>query len=190
MSSPAFLRSDALAGRVVALARAGEDGDGALATALAASGADVRTLDLGGDLDEAAAEAWAAAQTDVTALVVDAAGSFGDGGADALRAAIDSAWLPIRALANAALIPAARGAIVLVAPSSGAGPYAHAAQAGLENLARTLSTEWARHGVTITAVAPGPHATPDRAAELVAFLLSPAGEYFTGCRLDLGGTLG
>jgi hypothetical protein len=75
---------------------------------------------------------------------------------------------------------------VLLTPRTSAGEHATAARAALENTARTLSIEWARFGITTTAITPGP-ATPDaEIAALVAFLVSPAGEYFSGCRFELG----
>jgi NAD(P)-dependent dehydrogenase (short-subunit alcohol dehydrogenase family) len=49
-----------------------------------------------------------------------------------------------------------------------------------------LSVEWARYGVSAVAVAPGAHTPDDDLAELVCFLVSPAGEYFTGCVFELG----
>jgi hypothetical protein len=53
-------------------------------------------------------------------------------------------------------------------------------------MARTASIEWARHAITPTAVLPG-DATPDpEVAEVVAFLASPAGDYFSGTALSLG----
>jgi hypothetical protein len=39
-------------------------------------------------------------------------------------------------------------------------------------------------------VAPRPSATDEEVAELVSFLVSPAGEYLSGCRLELGVTPG
>jgi NAD(P)-dependent dehydrogenase (short-subunit alcohol dehydrogenase family) len=78
------------------------------------------------------------------------------------------------------------GKIVMIAPRAGAGDFAEAAAAALENLARTLSVEWARHGITATALAPGAETTDAELAELVSFLVSPAGDYFSGCRFDLG----
>jgi NAD(P)-dependent dehydrogenase (short-subunit alcohol dehydrogenase family) len=59
-------------------------------------------------------------------------------------------------------------------------------RAGVENLARTLSVEWARHAVTVTAITPGTSTDESQLATVVAFLLSRAGDYFSGCRLDLG----
>jgi NAD(P)-dependent dehydrogenase (short-subunit alcohol dehydrogenase family) len=85
------------------------------------------------------------------------------------------------------LIPGGEGGkLLLVAPASDAGEHAEAVRAGLENLARTLSVEWARHRITAVAIAPGPETTDEQVAELLGYLLSPAGDYFTGCRLELG----
>ena len=61
-----------------------------------------------------------------------------------------------------------------------------AARAGLENLARTLSIEWARHGIRTAALQPGRETDPDEVAELTAFLASRAGDYYSGCRFALG----
>ncbi|MBV9807120.1 MAG: hypothetical protein JO286_08060, partial [Solirubrobacterales bacterium] len=52
-------------------------------------------------------------------------------------------------------IPGGAGKVLLIAPRSRAGSFAAAARAALENLARTLSVEWARYGATAVAVAPG-----------------------------------
>jgi hypothetical protein len=46
--------------------------------------------------------------------------------------------------------------------------------------------EWARYGVTTVAIAPGERTTDDELAELVCFLVSEAGDYFTGCAFELG----
>ena len=62
-----------------------------------------------------------------------------------------------------------------------------AAAAGLENLARTLSIEWARFQVQAIALAPGEGLGDDALSEVVAYLASPAGAYFSGCLLDLRG---
>ena len=45
------------------------------------------------------------------------------------------------------------GLVVVIAPAPGAGEHAEAARAGLENLARTLSIEWARFATRAVAVA-------------------------------------
>jgi NAD(P)-dependent dehydrogenase (short-subunit alcohol dehydrogenase family) len=105
----------------------------------------------------------------------------------ALLDCLDASWNLTRALAAGAfLAPARPGRIVYVAPAPEAGAHADAARAGLENLARTLSIEWARHAITTVAIAPGggPGAAGEVAA-LSAYLASPAGAYFSGCLLDL-----
>jgi NAD(P)-dependent dehydrogenase (short-subunit alcohol dehydrogenase family) len=129
-----------------------------------------------------------AVEAPVHALVYDAAASFGPGGPDALRAAVDDGWSAIHALATTAFIPSGTGAaIVLLAPRAQDGAYATAVRAALENTARTLSIEWARFAITTTAIAPGAGTTDEEIATLVAFLVSPAGGYFSGCRFELGG---
>jgi NAD(P)-dependent dehydrogenase (short-subunit alcohol dehydrogenase family) len=145
-------------------------------------GADVGALDAD-LLDEAAVEA-AARPCDV--LVVDGAALFGDGGDAALRAVLDGAWCAVRAVANVAFVPEARGGkVVLLAPRPDAGPAAEGLRAGLENLARVTSIEWARFAITPTAVLPGRQTSAADLAEVVAYLASPAGDYFAGCRLEL-----
>ncbi len=123
-------------------------------------------------------------------LIVDAEAMYerapGSGGlADALQAS----WDATRALANLAFIPdSAGGRILLLAPRSGGEDvYSAGAAAGLENLARTLSIEWARYGITTVAIAPGLQTPEDELAALCAWLASPAGDYFSGCLLDLRG---
>jgi len=123
-------------------------------------------------------------------LIVDGAGLFErSAGADGLAETLAGAWDLTRAVANRAFIPASRGGrIVLVAPRPTAG-QAHGAPAasGLENLARTLSIEWARYAITTVALAPGPDTTTVELAALCAWLTSPAGAYFSGCLFDLTG---
>jgi NAD(P)-dependent dehydrogenase (short-subunit alcohol dehydrogenase family) len=121
------------------------------------------------------------------ALVYDARPGFAAGGADALRAALDEAWRAISDVASAALIPGEDPAkIVLIGPAPAAGELAEAARAALENLVRTLSVEWARYSITTVMVAPGATTTEGELCELVCFLVSPGGEYLSGCRLELG----
>ena len=122
----------------------------------------------------------------VDTLVVDGAAAFGSGGLGGLRAALDGAWADVLAVAERRwLADGAGGKLVLVAPRPDAGEHAGAAAAALENLARTLAVEWARFGVRVVAIAPGPRTTDDELTALVAFLASAAGEYFSGCRFDL-----
>lgn len=149
-------------------------------------GARVEAIDVADLLDESAtsqAVAGAARRAGgLSTVVVDAAALFADG----LRAALDGAWILARASANGSMIEAAEGGkIVLIAPAAGAGEHAEAARAGLENLARTLSIEWARHQIRTTAIAPGAETSADDVASLVAYLASPGGDYFSGCRFSL-----
>ena len=112
-------------------------------------------------------------------LVVDGAALFETAtGVEAVQAALDGAWDAIQ--------PAAEGAklILLLAPRPG-DAHAEAARAGLENLARTLSIEWARLGIRPVAIHPGTETPAGEVAELAAFLASPAGAYYSGCRFDL-----
>jgi NAD(P)-dependent dehydrogenase (short-subunit alcohol dehydrogenase family) len=157
----------------------------------------------GGEEDGAIEDAVGRALADgasVEFLVVDSASVFAgairrDGSArEALRDCLDSSWNATRVVANAAFMPDARGGrIVYLAPAD-AGEHADAARAGLENLARTLSIEWARHGITLVAIAPGAESVgvdvAGEVAALTAYLASPAGAYFSGCVLDLRGGAG
>jgi NAD(P)-dependent dehydrogenase (short-subunit alcohol dehydrogenase family) len=125
-------------------------------------------------------------------LIVDGGGAFAAAGAgrDGLRVCLEAAWNVTRAVINGAFMPAGEGGrIVYLAPAASAGSHADAARAGLENLARTLSIEWARHGVTTVAIGPGGQSASELAA-LTAYLASPAGAYFSGCLLDLSGANG
>ncbi len=115
--------------------------------------------------------------------------------ADALIATLEASWRVTRAVANAAFIAGEGGRIVYVAPPTLAAgnrrepgavaAHADAVRAGLENLARTLSIEWARFGISPVAIAPGPSTAAEQVAGVVAYLASPAGDYFSGCQLDL-----
>jgi NAD(P)-dependent dehydrogenase (short-subunit alcohol dehydrogenase family) len=104
-------------------------------------------------------------------------------GVAAVRAALDGAWLAIRPVAMQAMDGG--GLVLLLAPPPG-GAHHEAARSGLENLARTLSIEWARLGLRPVAILPGLPTTPADVAELVAFLASPAGAYYSGCAFTLG----
>lgn len=172
-----------LEGRAIAVAGGLPD---AVAQWLDQLGARVDRL---GELDVAddAVGEWARAHAPLSTLVYDAAPSFGAGGPEALLRTIQHAWSAVRELAVGALIDGAGpGKIILLGPRPQAGPGASAACAALENLARTLSVEWARHEVTAVMVAPGASSTEAELAELICFLCSPAGDYFSGCRIPLG----
>jgi hypothetical protein len=99
-------------------------------------------------------------------------------GAGDLHESLDTAWRVTRETAAAQWIDEGSppGKVVFVTP---AGPVG----AALGNLARTLSIEWARYGITISAVVGG---GDDQVAELVAYLVSPAGDYYSGCTFTLG----
>jgi NAD(P)-dependent dehydrogenase (short-subunit alcohol dehydrogenase family) len=165
-------------------------GDGAAERERAAAlGARVVTID--GDLaDEDAVALAIGALGPIDVLVVDAASAFAEagGGMPGLRVAVDDAWNVVRAVANASWIDAERGGkVILVAPIDAAGEHATAVGAALENAARTLSVEWARFNVRTTAIRPRAGSATDERAELVAFLASPAGDYFSGCSFYPGG---
>jgi NAD(P)-dependent dehydrogenase (short-subunit alcohol dehydrogenase family) len=172
----------------VRVAIAGAGGAAAQARAeLEALGAAVDELPAAVLADEDGAAAWARDRAPLHALLYDAEGDFGAGGGDALRAMLEQAWRAIRAIATGALIEAgAPGRLLMVAPRPDAGRHAPAARAGLENLARTLSVEWARYGITAVAIWPARHTTDAELAQLACFLVSPAGGYFSGCRWELG----
>ena len=133
-------------------------------------------------------------------LVVDAAGVFaaaGEPARDALGRTMHETWEVTRAVAGALIERQRPGRIVFVAPpelldtgaadAADARTHARATRAGLENLARTTSIEWARYGITIVAITPGPVTTAGTVAALCAYLASPAGAYFSGCVLALDG---
>lgn len=176
------LRQGLLDGRDAALA-----GGVASAVAEALSGLGARVHEIDPALDEDGARDWAARVAPLRALVFDAAPLFAEGGQARLGVALESAWVAIRGVATGALIPGGAGKVVLIAPRAGSGPFASAARAALANLARTLSVEWARFGVTVVTIAPGARTRDDDLAELVCFLVSPAGDYFSGCGFELGG---
>ena len=112
-------------------------------------------------------------------LVVDGAALFETAtGVEAVQAALDGAWDAIQPAAQRPML------ILLLAPPPG-DAHAEAARAGLENLARTLSIEWARLGIRPVAIHPGTETPAGEVAELAAFLASPAGAYYSGCRFDL-----
>jgi NAD(P)-dependent dehydrogenase (short-subunit alcohol dehydrogenase family) len=172
-------REGLLTGRRIAVAGAPDD---PITDELRGLGAELVAFP--GGLDEAAAQAWAAEQASLSGLLCDVRGVFAS---DGLQPALQFTWSAVRAAAVGALIPGeAGGKIILLAPGAGAAPYAEAVRSGLENLARTLSVEWARYAITVTAIAPGAETNEGELAALLSFLISPAGDYYSGCRFELG----
>jgi len=139
-----------------------------------------------------------------------------------IRLNVEGTWLMTHAVATRAMMGAREGrpsggkiVNVTLSPHHGLPGMAHssAARAAVENLTRVLSIEWARFGIRLTAVAPGPMATEtlrtkypkpvvegvagtvplgrlgteEEFAWLVAYLASPAGDYFSGAVLTLDG---
>jgi NAD(P)-dependent dehydrogenase (short-subunit alcohol dehydrogenase family) len=176
-------RAELLAGRTVVLAGRSD----AVRDGLLALGARVEIL---ADVDAATPEErvgdWARTRSPLHAVIFDASTAFGAGGQAGLRAASARAWAAIREVAAGALIPQQEGGkVVLIANAPGPATFAPAARSALENLARTLSIEWARHRITATLIAPGAATTDAQVAQLACFLISPAGDYFSGCRFSL-----
>ena len=121
------------------------------------------------------------------------------------------------AAATKAFIPQGGGKVVSVtlSPHNGMPGMVHsgAARAAVENMMRTLSVEWSRFGIRLCAVAPGQFDTevfrtkypaevvatvpdtvplgrlgrPEEMAWLIAFLASPAGDFFSGAVLTIDG---
>jgi NAD(P)-dependent dehydrogenase (short-subunit alcohol dehydrogenase family) len=183
MATDELLRPDLLRERsilVVTGPAIGEDSGESFGRAVA-EGAEL----LGAQVCTSMHDAVAAEPGDFDLLVVDVAALFVAGG---LSACLEGAWEATAEVVNGAFLPAGHGGrIVYLAPAPGAGEQAEAARAGLENLARTLSVEWARHAITVVTIALGDSAASGEAATLVAYLASPAGAYFSGCQLDLRG---
>jgi NAD(P)-dependent dehydrogenase (short-subunit alcohol dehydrogenase family) len=130
---------------------------------------------------------------------------------------VQGTWQMTHAAATKAFIPQRSGKVVsvTVSPHHGMPGMVHtgAARAAVENMMRTLSIEWARFGVTLCAVAAGQFdtevlrtkypkevsenvartvplgrlGTEDEMAWLIAFLASPAGDFFSGAVLTIDG---
>jgi NAD(P)-dependent dehydrogenase (short-subunit alcohol dehydrogenase family) len=200
-----LLRESLLEGVSIVLARAhaegeggGEDSPSRAVRALCASlGARVSDCPLSchqsPEEEEAALDAAVAAVLAevgaIDMLVIDAAGLFS--ARDSLVGVMESSWNVTRAVVNQAYLESGRpGRVVYLAPPPDAGARAGAVCAGLENLARTLSIEWARHAVTPVTIAPAGDTDAEQVATLTAYLASPAGAYFSGCLLDLTGPAG
>ncbi|MBS1883007.1 MAG: SDR family oxidoreductase [Actinobacteria bacterium] len=130
---------------------------------------------------------------------------------------VTGTWLMSHAAATKAFMPAAGGKIlsVTLSPHNGMPGMVHsgAARAAVENMMRTLAIEWARFGITTCAVAAGQFATetfltkypqqvveqlehsipigragrPEEVAWLLAYLASPAGDFYSGTTITLDG---
>ena len=126
-------------------------------------------------------------------------------------------WQMTRAVATKSMIPDGGGKIVNVtlSPHNGFPGLFHAgaARAAVENMTRALAVEWARHGITVTAIAAGHFDTevlhskypevvgktaptwqpagrlgrPEEFAWLVAYLASPAGDFISGTIVTVDG---
>lgn len=117
-----------------------------------------------------------------THVVIDARAWFVPADRAALHAALDATWDAVRAAA-----PWERegGPVVLIGPPPAAGLFAQALREGLEKLARVLSVEWSSRVIRPVAVLPADATSDADLATLVAYLLSPAGAYFSGTALTL-----
>jgi citronellol/citronellal dehydrogenase len=133
-----------------------------------------------------------------------------------VRLNLEGTWLMTHAVATKAMIPGGGGKVISVtlSPHHGLPGMAHssAARAAVENLMRVLSIEWARFNIRLTAIATGHFETdaiqkypepvragvartvplqrmgqPIEQAWLVAYLASPAGDYYSGAVFTLDG---
>jgi citronellol/citronellal dehydrogenase len=130
---------------------------------------------------------------------------------------VTGTWLMTHAAATKAFIPQERGKVIsiTISPHNGMPGMVHsgAARAAVENMMRTLSVEWARFGIRLCAIAAGqfdtetlrtkypaqvvesiPRTVPlgrlgteEEMAWLVAYLASPAGDFFSGSAITLDG---
>jgi citronellol/citronellal dehydrogenase len=126
-------------------------------------------------------------------------------------------WLMTHAAATKAFIPQERGKVlsVTLSPHNGMPGMVHsgAARAAVENMMRTLAIEWSRFNIRLCALAAGQFGTetlrtkyprvvvenversvplgrvgePEEMAWLVAYLASPAGDFFSGTTITIDG---
>jgi citronellol/citronellal dehydrogenase len=126
-------------------------------------------------------------------------------------------WLMTHSAATKAFIPQGGGKVlsVTLSPHQGMPGMVHsgAARAAVENMMRTLSIEWSRHGVKLCALAAGQFdtetmrtkypavvvenlsktiplgrlGTEEEWAWLVAYLASPAGDFYSGTTITMDG---
>jgi NAD(P)-dependent dehydrogenase (short-subunit alcohol dehydrogenase family) len=130
---------------------------------------------------------------------------------------VQGTWLMTHAAATRAFIPQGGGKVlsVTLSPHNGMPGMVHsgAARAAVENMMRTLAIEWARFGIRLCALAAGQFGTetlrtkypqvvvdnversvplgrigePEEMAWLVAYLASPAGDFFSGTTITIDG---
>jgi len=130
---------------------------------------------------------------------------------------VQGTWLMTHAAATKAFIPQGGGKVlsVTLSPHNGMPGMVHsgAARAAVENMMRTLAVEWARFGIRTCALAAGQFATetlltkypqvvvdnlersipigragrPEELAWLVAYLASPAGDFYSGTTITIDG---
>jgi len=130
---------------------------------------------------------------------------------------VQGTWLMTHAAATKAFIPQGGGKVlsVTLSPHHGMPGMVHsgAARAAVENMMRTLAIEWSRFGIKTCALAAGQFMTetmmtkypqmvvdnlersipigragrPEEMAWLVAYLASPAGDFFSGTTITIDG---
>jgi citronellol/citronellal dehydrogenase len=130
---------------------------------------------------------------------------------------VQGTWLMTHAAATKAFIPQGSGKVlsVTLSPHNGMPGMVHsgAARAAVENMMRTLAIEWARFGIKTCALAAGQFKTEtlmtkypevvvdnlersipigragrsEEMAWLVAYLASPAGDFFSGTTITIDG---
>jgi citronellol/citronellal dehydrogenase len=122
---------------------------------------------------------------------------------------------PAEANAPGADVRGGKVVAITLSPHNGMPGMVHsgAARAAVENMMKTLSIEWARFGIRLNAIAPGQIAThtlktkypakmvdtmettiplgrlgePEEVAWLIAYLASPAGDFFSGATITVDG---
>jgi len=130
---------------------------------------------------------------------------------------VQGTWHMTHAVATKAFIPQEAGKVVsmTISPHNGMPGMVHsgAARAAVENMMKTLSIEWSRFNVKLCAIAVGQFDTEtlrtkypaeisatvartiplqrmgreEEMGWLVAFLASPAGDFFSGCVITIDG---
>ncbi len=131
------------------------------------------------------------------------------------HAVASACWIPGEENPPGAEVAGGKVVSITLSPHNGMPGMVHsgAARAAVENMMKTLSIEWARFGVRCVAIAPGQIAThtlktkyprqmvetlettvplgrlgePEEVAWLIAYLASPAGDFFSGTTLTVDG---